>query len=220
MAKRYNLSADPRTVIGKQVKQLRRQQMLPANVYGHKVDATAVTISLPDFKAVFKQAGETGLIDLQVNGEAQTRPVLIHDTLVDPMSDALLHVDFYQVNLKEKLVATVPLEFVGESPIVKASEGILLELLQEVEVESLPTDIPSVIEVDISGLTEVDQGIKVGDLSLPTGVTMQTDVEELVCKIDTAQMSEEEAGETPEAEGEAADGGESAETSETETGNE
>lgn len=200
MSKRYNLSAEPRTTVGKQVKQLRRQGVLPANIYGHKVDSVAVSVSATDFSATLRQAGETGLIDLQIAGEKASRPVLIHDTLVDPVTSALLHVDFYQVNLKEKLVAAVPLEFVGESPIVKNKEGILLELLHEVEVESLPTDIPSQIEVDISGLTEVDQGILVGDLPLPAGVEMKTDAEEMVCKIDTAQMSEEEIEEesTPE----------------------
>lgn len=197
MAKRYNLSADSRTVVGKQVKSLRRDGKLPANVYGHNVKATAVTVDAKEFAGVLKQAGETGLIDLKI-GEEKTRPVLIHDMLVDPVKGATLHVDFYQVNLKEKLTATVPLEYVGESPIVKTGEGILLELLQEVEVESLPTDIPSSIEVDISGLTEVDQGIRVSDLPLPEGVEMQTDGEELVCKIDTAQMAEEEEVEAAE----------------------
>jgi large subunit ribosomal protein L25 len=194
MAKRYNLSADSRTVIGKQVKQLRREGKLPANVYGHNVEATAVTVDAKEFASVLKQAGETGLIDLKV-GDEKTRPVLVHDMLVDPVKGATLHVDFYQVNLKEKLTATVPLEFVGESSIVKNNEGILLELLQEVEVESLPTDIPSSIEVDISGLVEVGQGIHVSDLPLPAGVEMQTDGEELVCKIDTPQMAEEEVEE-------------------------
>lgn len=197
MAKRYNLSADSRTVVGKQVKSLRRDGKLPANVYGHNVKATAVTVDAKEFAGVLKQAGETGLIDLKI-GEEKTRPVLIHDMLVDPVKGATLHVDFYQVNLKEKLTATVPLEYVGESPIVKTGEGILLELLQEVEVESLPTDIPSSIEVDISGLTEVDQGIRVSDLPLPEGVEMQTDGEELVCKIDTAQMAEDEEVEAAE----------------------
>src|SRR5690606_23874506 len=137
-----------------------------------------------------RQAGETGLIDLKIDDQ-ETRPVLIHSTLLDPVRGQVLHVDFYQVNLKEKLTATVPLEFVGESPMVKNKEGILLELLQEVEVESLPTDIPPKIEVDVSSLTEMDQGIQVGDLSVPAGVEMRTEAEELVCKIEAAQMAEE-----------------------------
>lgn len=217
MPKRYKLSAQPRTIIGKQVKQLRRQGSLPATIYGHKVESVAVTISTLDFANTFKVAGETGLIDVQINGEEVTRPVLIHDTLVDPASAAVLHVDFYQVNLKEKLIASVPLEFVGESPSVKNKEGILLELLQEVEVESLPTDIPSSIEVDISSLLEVGQSILVSDLSLPAGVEMKSDPEEMVCKIDTAQMAEEEEPEptTEEATEEGAEAGDE-ETAESE----
>lgn len=214
MPKRYTLSAEPRTVVGKQVKQLRRNGQVPATIYGHKVDAVSVSVPSHEFAVTYRQAEETGLIDITIAGEEASRPVLIHDTLVDPMSGSLLHVDFYQVNLKEKLVAAVPLDFVGESPVVKASEGILLELLQEVEVESLPTDIPSSIEVDISNLTEVDQGILVGDLSLPTGVEMKTDPEEMVCKIETAQMAEEEEEVPATEEGEAAEGAEESATEE------
>jgi large subunit ribosomal protein L25 len=200
MAKRFNLNAENRMITGKKVKQLRRNGLVPATVYGRDVDAASVAVAAADFAATHRQAGETGLIDLQIEGEKASRPVLIHDMLVDPVTSHLLHVDFYQVNLKEKLTAAVPLEFVGESPMVKTNDGILLELLHEVEVESLPTDIPSSIEVDISILTEMDQGILVGDLPLPAGVEMKTDPEEMVCKIDAAQMSEEEVEEqsTPE----------------------
>jgi large subunit ribosomal protein L25 len=199
MSKRYQLSAEPRTVLGKKVKSLRRQGVLPGTVYGHQVDSLAVSISMTDFSTTLKQAGETGLIDLQIKGEQAARPVLIHDMLVDPVTAALLHADFYQVNLKEKLITAVPLEFVGESEIVKNNEGILLELLQEVEVECLPTDIPSSIEVDVSNLTEVNQGITAGELPLPAGVELKTDAEEMVCKVDAAQMAEEEPEEVEEA---------------------
>ena len=191
MAKRYSLSATPRIIFGKKVKQLRRANLVPANVYGHNVEPVAISLEQKPFLATFKKAGETGLIDLQIGEDKATRPALVHSVLLDPVSNAILHVDFYQVNLKEKLTATVPLEFVGESPIVKNKEGILLELLQEVEVESLPTDIPSSIVVDISILVEVDQGIVAGDLPLPAGVELQTEADEMVCKIDSALMAEE-----------------------------
>jgi large subunit ribosomal protein L25 len=200
MQKRYAITATSRTVLGKKVKQLRRDGLVPANIYGRNVEPLAITLSELDFSKVYKQAGETGLIDISIASEGQSRPVLVHSLLRDPVYGQILHIDLYQVNLKEKLVAAVPLEFVGESPVVKNKEGILLELLQEVEVESLPTDIPSSIEVDISLLVEVDQGVHVGDLVLPAGVEMQTDAEELVCKIEPAQMSEAEAGEEAEAE--------------------
>lgn len=219
MAQRYSLQAEARTLFGKQVKQLRRASMVPANIYGHNVDPIAISLPLTAFAAAFRQAGETGLIDLTIDGQA-ARPVLIHSTAVDPVHGQVLHVDFYQVNLKEKLIATVPLEFVGESPIVKNKEGILLELLQEVEVESLPTDIPSKIEVDVSGLTELDQGIHVGDLPVPAGVEMKTDTEELVCKIETAQMAEEEEEVAPEGESTEAEVEASADPSEDAPGNE
>ena len=200
MAKRLALSVEARTLFGNKVKQLRRQGSVPANIYGHKVEPTAVSVNLRDFQAAFKQVGETGLVDLRVDTEKAPRPVLIHSMLKDPVTDNILHVDFYQVNLKEKLTATVPLHFVGESPLVKSREGILLEMIQEVEVESLPTDIPSSIEVDTSTITELDGGIFVRELPVPENVEIKTDLDEMVCKVGSAQMAEEVEEEVEEVE--------------------
>lgn len=191
MAKRHALAVEARTVFGNKVKQLRRDGFIPANIYGHNVESTAVSVDGREFMSTFKLAGETGLVDLKVSSESAPRPVLIHSMLKDPVTGAILHVDFYQVNLKEKLTAAVPLHFTGESPLVKTKEGILLELMQEVEIESLPTDIPSSIEVDTTSIVELDGGIFVRDLPLPTGVEMQTDGDEMVCKVAAAQMEEE-----------------------------
>ena len=191
MAKRHSLAVEARTVFGNKVKQLRRDGFIPANIYGHNVESTAVSVDGREFLSTFKLAGETGLVDIKISNEGAVRPVLIHSMLKDPVTGAILHVDFYQVNLKEKLTAAVPLHFTGESPLVKTKEGILLELMQEVEIESLPTDIPSSIEVDTASIVELDGGIFVRDLPLPAGVEMQTDGDEMVCKVAAAQMEEE-----------------------------
>ena len=191
MAKRHSLAVEARTVFGNKVKQLRRDGFIPANIYGHNVESTAVSVDGREFLSTFKLAGETGLVDIKISNEGAARPVLIHSMLKDPVTGAILHVDFYQVNLKEKLTAAVPLHFTGESPLVKTKEGILLELMQEVEIESLPTDIPSSIEVDTASIVELDGGIFVRDLPLPAGVEMQTDGDEMVCKVAAAQMEEE-----------------------------
>src|SRR5690606_25553499 len=122
-------------------------------------DPVAISVELRSFHATFKAVGETGLVDVSISNESAPRPVLVHSMLKDPVTDAVLHVDFYQVNLKEKLTATVPLHYTGESELVKNKEGILLEMLQEVEVESLPANIPSSIEVDTSVIAEMDHGI-------------------------------------------------------------
>lgn len=199
MAKRHTLAVEARTQFGNKVKQLRREGLIPANIYGHNVEPTAVSVDGRTFMATFKAVGETGLVDISISNENAPRPVLIYSTLKDPVTGGILHVDFYQVNLKEKLTATVPLHFTGESPLVKTKEGMLLEMLQEVEVESLPTDIPSSIEVDTSTIEELDGGIFVRDLPLPAGVEMKTDADEMVCKVGSAQMSEEPEAEEDEA---------------------
>jgi len=214
MAKRHTLSVEARTLFGNKVKSLRREGLIPANIYGHNVDPVAVSVDNRVFQSTYKEVGETGLINLSISNESKPRPVLIHSMLQDPVTDAILHVDFYQVNLKEKLVTMVPLSFVGESPLVKNKEGMLLEMVQEVEVESLPTDIPSSIEVDTSSITEMDHGIFVRDLPLPEGVEMKTDGDEMVAKVGAAQMEEEPEETTSEESAE-----EEASESEAESGN-
>jgi large subunit ribosomal protein L25 len=200
MAKRHSLAVEVRTAFGNKVKQLRRDGLIPANIYGNKVEPVAISVETRPFQAVFRAAGETGLIDLALGEDKQTRPVLVQSLQRDPVTGTILHIDFHQVNLKEKLTAMVPLDFVGESDLVKNNEGMLLELLQEVEVESLPTEIPSSIEVDTAAITEMDGGIFVRDLKLPEGVEMKTDLDEMVCKVGAAQMSEVEDEEVSTAE--------------------
>lgn len=201
MAKRYSLAVEARSLFGNKVKQLRREGLIPANIYGHNIESTAISVEAREFASIFKQAGETGLVDLKLSAEGKSRPALIHSMLQDPVTGAILHVDFYQVNLKEKLTAMVPLHFVGESPLVKSKEGMLLEMLQEVEVESLPTNIPSSFEVDTTVIEEIDGGIFVRDLVMPEGVEVKTDGDEMICKVGSAQMAEEvEEVETEESE--------------------
>lgn len=188
--KRQTLSVEPRALLGKKVKQLRRQGQIPAVVYGHNVESTPLTVDVRQFSNTLRQAGETGLIDLTISSESKPRPVLVHAILRDPVTDAVLHVDFYQVNLKEKLTTMVPLEYIGESELVKNNEALLLEILQEVEVECLPTDIPSSIEVDTTALAEINQGIIVSELKAPAGVEIKTDPEEMICKLTSPRIQE------------------------------
>lgn len=171
--KKHTLKAQKREMVGRKVKKLRQAGNLPATVYGKKLESENLIISTPDFTKVFAEAGETGLIELILDGE--TKPVLIHHVQRDPVKDAILHVEFHQVDLKEKVHAKIPLVLVGEAPIVLQKVGVLLSLVTEVEVEALPTDLPEKIEVEVSGLTEVDQELKVSDLHIPAGVTLLSD---------------------------------------------
>lgn len=192
------LKADKRDVLGRKVKRLRREGILPANVYGKKVKSQALQISVAEFKKVFAEVGETGLVDLKINGD--TRPVLIHNVQTDPATDEPLHADFLQVDLKEKVTATVPLEFVGESPAEKQGEGIVVQQMNEIEVEALPMDLPDHITVDISGLKAVDDAIHVKDLNVDrTKIEVKEDPERIVVNV-APPAKEEEIAPPPEEE--------------------
>ncbi|MDO8503730.1 MAG: 50S ribosomal protein L25 [bacterium] len=183
------LKAEKREITGRKVKTLRKSGLLPGNVYGKKVKSLSVQVSLDEFKKVFSEVGETGLVELKVNGD--TRPVLIHNVQLDPVLDFPLHADFLQVDLKEKVTATVPLEFVGESPAQKSGEGIVVEQVREIEVEALPGDLPEKITVDISGLAKVDDAIKVADLPIDRSkVEVKDEAEKIVVSV--APLTKEE----------------------------
>ncbi|HVZ58407.1 MAG TPA: 50S ribosomal protein L25 [Patescibacteria group bacterium] len=194
---RPTLNAIPRTALGKKVKKLRRDGQLPANVYGKGLASLAIQVATKDFKDIFSEVGETGLIDLKVN--EQTHPVLVKNLQMDFRSNTPLHVDFYEVNLKEKVKAMVPLVLVGEAKAVAENVGTLLQTLNEVEVEALPTELPENIEVNIENLAEVDDQITIADLATPTGVTILTDEGQVVAKI--AEIVVEETPEPEAAEG-------------------
>src|SRR3989344_8581566 len=115
------LSAEKRELVGRKVKVLRKKGILPANVYGRKIKSFAVQIEQDKFSSVYNQAGETGLVELVINKDK--KPVLIHHVQIDPVTDALLHVDFLQVDLKQKVTAKVPIELIGESPVEKQGLG-------------------------------------------------------------------------------------------------
>jgi large subunit ribosomal protein L25 len=203
------LNATPRTILGKQVKKLRREGQLPANVYGKGLPSTSIQVATKDFKDVFAEVGETGLIDLMV-GDAK-HPVLVKNLQMNYQANVPLHVDFYEVNLKEKVKAMVPLEFVGEPKAVTENIGTLIQPASEVEVEALPAELPEKIEVNIEPLAEIDQQITVADLHAPTGVTILTDEAQVVAKIAEIVIEEEpepvaeEGAEDETAEGEEAD---------------
>ena len=200
---RLSLHAEERKVLGKKVKQLRREGKLPAHVFGKGVEGENVLLIAKDFLKTFHQAGETGLIDLKI-GTERVRPVLIREVQYDPVSGDLIHIDFYQVNLSEKVKVAVPLVLIGEQPeSVHLGETIVLQTLNEVEVEALPTDLVEKIEVDITPLKAIDDAITIGQLSYDRAkLTIHAPEEEIIVKLApavTAEMEkllEEQAAET------------------------
>lgn len=193
--KTYELVVRSRQIIGKDSKKLRRQHLLPAVVYGYGVEPTPVEIDQKEMERVYLHAGSNALIDLKVGENAQARKVFIRDVQRHPTSHSLIHVDFMAVNLRVDTTATVSLVLVGESPAVQRKEGVLLHALEHVQLRALPTEIPPLIEVDVSGLNDVDDGIHVSDLKLPPNVEILTPGEELVAKITALRAAVEETAE-------------------------
>ncbi|MCX6724872.1 MAG: 50S ribosomal protein L25 [Candidatus Shapirobacteria bacterium] len=151
------------------------------------VEKRKITGRLP----VFKEVGETGLIELKVADEKEARPVLIHKVQFHPVDETPLHVDFYQVDLKEKVMTKVPVELIGESPAIKDKIGILIQPLSEVEVEALPADLPEKIEINISSLKAINDTVAVSDVKLPEGVKVLTEGKEILAKIEPLAKEEE-----------------------------
>lgn len=189
--KSYTLTATHRTETGKKVKHLRSAGRIPATVYGKSVKSTSITVSADEFLSVYEKAGETGLIELVIDKEK--RSVLVHSAQRHPVSHTVLHVEFHQVDLKEKVHADVPLEFTGESPAVSQHLGVLLTVLGEIEVEALPADLPEKITVDTTKLAEVNDELKVADLNVPQAVKVLTDTGLTVVKIGPLVTKEAEA---------------------------
>lgn len=205
--KKHKLEAKPRTVVGRKVKRLRTQGIVPATLYGKTTEAISIELPLDTFLHTFKQTGETGLIDLTIDGNSH--PVLVKQVQFHPVTGIPLHVEFHEVNLKEKIKANVPVVLTGESQAVKEGMGTLLHLLDEIEVEALPTDLPERVEFDITNLIKVNDQIMVKEWAVPTGVTVLTDPELIVVKIGQLTAPEPEpVVELAPAEGEAAVTGE------------
>ncbi len=184
------LIANKREINGKKVKQLRRGGKMPANVYGKGIPSQAVEVNYADFAPVYSEVGETGIIDLEVSG--QTIPVLVKNPQMHFNSAQPLHVDFYQVNLKEKIRTSVPVKVVGEPAPVTDHQGLLMQLLNEIEIEALPEAIPDFIEVDASSLEEIGDILEVSDIKAPEGVTILTSSEENVVQVSELVKEEKE----------------------------
>ncbi len=198
MAQTYQLEAEIREILGKKVKQLRRRGLVPAIVYGPQFENINLQVNARALQQALMQAGGTQLIELNIGG--QLIPTLARDVQRDPLRGDILHVDFYRVAMDRPIRADIPLVLVDESPLVATGEAILLHLATTVEVEALPASLPSHIEVDLSTLTEMGQPILASDLSLPAGVTLVSDPDELIAKLDypSAEIVEEEIiGEAP-----------------------
>ena len=168
------LQAQSRSVLGKKVKQLRRDDLVPANVYGRGQESQAIQASMNEIRRVFSAVDRNAVVTMSIDGSSDTIPVVLRDIQRHPVSRKLLHLDFYQVDLTRAIHSEVRLLLVGDSEAVSKG-GTVVQSLEHLVLEALPTAMPSVIEVDISVLDEFGHSVLVRDLELPEGVIAMTD---------------------------------------------
>lgn len=182
----FKISAEKRN---QPAKEIRMSKKIPAVIYGKNYKNVNLALDEVTFNRLYKEAGSSNLIDLDFDGE--NAKVLVHDIQRHPVSEEILHVDFLKIDMKEKIKTEIPLEFVGETPLVIEQEGSLITNKDAVEVECLPNDLVDHIKVDISVLIEFEQNIKVSDIKAPQGVEILDDPEEVVVLVQPPRSDEE-----------------------------
>ena len=175
--------------MGSKVKVLRNSGFIPAVLYGKGQEALNLQVPVKDFYKAFKEAGESTLVYVNVNG--QTYPTIIHDVAKDPVKDNIIHADFYKVSLTEKIKTKIPVVFVGESPAARDLAGIFVRNVNELEVEALPQNLPHEITIDISSLKSFGDQILVKDINLGLDVKIETGVDTILATIQEPKSQEE-----------------------------
>lgn len=216
---RPSLVAEKREVTGKAVARLRRDGRLPGVVYGHGVPSESVSIDAHEFELLRRHTTANSLVDLSVGG-GRARPVLVNGVQVDRVTRRPLHVDLFVVRMTEELTVEVPVVPTGVSPAVDTLGGTLIHQLERIRVRALPDNLPQSLSYAIDGLMEFDAAVHVREIAVPDGVTVLTDGDELVAKVERPRVEVEEApaAEAETEEAEAAEAGEGApETAEAST---
>lgn len=187
---RATLSAEHRELTGKHVNRLRHAGRLPAVVYGHGEPSTNLSVDTHEFEQLRRKLGPNALVDLSIDGE-KAKPVLVHGVQVHPVDRRPLHVDLFLVRMTEELTVDVPLVSTGEAPAVTLNGGTLLHPTSSVRVRALPDHLPQSIEYDIAALVDFDATIHVRDLTIPGDVTLLTDGDEIIAKVQAPRVEEE-----------------------------
>lgn len=211
---RPTLAAEHREVTGKAVSRLRKAGRLPAVVYGHGLDSANVSVDTHEFEQLRRRTGPNALVDLSVDGK-KAQPVLISSVQVHPVHRRALHLDLFLVRMTEEMTVDVPLTPTGESLAITQLGGTLLHVTDTVKVRALPDHLPQSIEYSIESLVDFDAQLHVRDLTVPSDVTLLTDGDEIVAKVQPPRVEVEEVpvvveGEAEEGEGGAAEGDASA----------
>ncbi|MCP4427651.1 MAG: 50S ribosomal protein L25 [Chloroflexi bacterium] len=192
MSDRINITAEPRAVIGKKVKRLRRDGIIPAVIYGQK-ESVHIQLENLELRRVLRQAGSTNLVEIALGEKQHT--VLVRDVQSHITRGDLIHVDFIEVDMKVKIAAEAELVAVGQSTPATEGLGVATLTLRTVEIESLPDDLVAEIEVDLTQIETPDDVIYAGDLAMPQGVALLTDPETTVARFEYEKLEEEEVEE-------------------------
>ncbi len=198
-----SLELEPRTVLGKKVKQLRRTGTIPVHLYGPGLESRPLQCENRQLLRALAQAGSTNPVTLSIKGEAGERLAFAREIQWSPVRSQLLHVDFLAVSATERIAAQVPINLVGESPAARETGGSVAQALYTLEVEALPLEIPAEVVIDLSVLVDTNSAIRAGDLPLDGNVTMLTDPDAMVVRVDAGRQAlgrQEEAGDVPAAE--------------------
>lgn len=203
------LQTATRKILGKKVKFLRRQGVIPVHLFGHGVESLSLQSEAAQLQRVLAKAGKTKIVSLKLDNDKKPRNVMIRETQRDTLTGELLHVDFYQVRMTEKIQVDIPILLVGEAPALKSKDNMMAQELYNLTIESLPDKIPPSVELDASSLAEAEQSIHVRDITLAEGITIINDPEHMVVKITSRPIETmeeaaeeevigEEAAEAPE----------------------
>jgi len=183
-----------RHAFGRQTTALRREGLIPAELYGRGIANIHLAVPAKEFRRAFQETGESTMLTLEIKTHQGTeqRPVMIHAVTRDPLSDTIVHVDFYQVRLDERIRVKVPLSFVGIPPAVKEGGGIFVKLTHELEAEALPDKLPHAFEVSVAGITEIGGSVHAKDIVLPEGVRLLAQPETSLATVMAKPTEEEE----------------------------
>ena len=204
------LQATQRTVLGKKVKALRRQGATPAHLFGRDLASQALQVASLDLQRLLRTAGRNALVDLTVQEGGKHKDssykVMVRDVQHNPVTGEVLHVDLYRVLLTERMEVEVPVVLVGIAPAIDRNQGTLVQSARAIRVEGLPGTLPSVVEVDISGLEEAHQAVHAKDIALPAGTSLASDPDLVIANVvprrgiseaEEAEAAAEAAAEAP-----------------------
>ena len=188
-----SLTVEPRDVLRKKVRSLRRSGVIPLHLYGRDMQSLSLQAPLASVSRVVSQVGHNIPLYLTVAGSNKQNLVFVREVQHHPITNQLLHVDFYRVDASRRIIGEVPVVLLGEAPAVRIHRGVLMQTLHQLSVECLPMEMPERIEIDISGLEELDQGIRVSDFVPSEGITVLTDPEELIVRVAAPRVTDDPA---------------------------